>query len=123
MDSLENISCPIWFREFSQNVDQLTIENNKISAEELMENAGHQIAEFSLFQTRPRQKIVVLCGKGNNGGDGYVSAFYLQQFCREVICLDVALGEVRSVLCQKNFDRCQKIIFLFLNIKKTLFLS
>ena len=38
----------------------------------LMENAGHRVVEFlaERFAPLPAQRIVVLCGKGNNGGDG-----------------------------------------------------
>ena len=42
----------------------------------LMENAGHRVVEFLAHQYAPlkAQRIVVLCGKGNNGGDGMVVA-------------------------------------------------
>jgi NAD(P)H-hydrate epimerase len=42
----------------------------------LMENAGHRVVEFlaERFVPLPAQRIVVLCGKGNNGGDGMVIA-------------------------------------------------
>src|SRR3954447_8969147 len=42
----------------------------------LMENAGHRVVEFvtSGFAPLSAQRIVILCGKGNNGGDGYVIA-------------------------------------------------
>jgi len=42
----------------------------------LMENAGERVVEFLAHQYAPlkAQRIVVLCGKGNNGGDGMVVA-------------------------------------------------
>jgi ADP-dependent NAD(P)H-hydrate dehydratase / NAD(P)H-hydrate epimerase len=42
----------------------------------LMENAGHRVMEFLETRFRPLTagRIVVLCGKGNNGGDGMVVA-------------------------------------------------
>ena len=42
----------------------------------LMENAGHRVVEFLAERYAPleAQRIVVLCGKGNNGGDGLVVA-------------------------------------------------
>jgi len=42
----------------------------------LMENAGHRVVEFLEREYAPlkEQRIVVVCGKGNNGGDGLVVA-------------------------------------------------
>lgn len=42
----------------------------------LMENAGSRVVEFlqERFAPLSEQKIVVVCGKGNNGGDGFVIA-------------------------------------------------
>ncbi|HTR38225.1 MAG TPA: NAD(P)H-hydrate dehydratase [Bryobacteraceae bacterium] len=42
----------------------------------LMENAGHRVVEFLEREYAPlrEQRIVVVCGKGNNGGDGFVVA-------------------------------------------------
>ncbi len=42
----------------------------------LMENAGHRVVEFLEHEYAPlaEQRIVVVCGKGNNGGDGLVVA-------------------------------------------------
>ena len=42
----------------------------------LMENAGHRMVEFLEREYAPlaKQRIVVVCGKGNNGGDGLVVA-------------------------------------------------
>ena len=42
----------------------------------MMENAGHRVVEFLAKRFAPlaSQRIVILCGKGNNGGDGMVVA-------------------------------------------------
>jgi NAD(P)H-hydrate epimerase len=63
-----------------REVDRLTIEAG-IPGLVLMENAGHRVVEFLArrFDPLARQRIVVLCGKGNNGGDGFVAA--RQLFC------------------------------------------
>jgi NAD(P)H-hydrate epimerase len=58
-----------------REVDRRTIEAG-IPGIVLMENAGHRVVEFlaERFAPLPEQRIVVLCGKGNNGGDGLVIA-------------------------------------------------
>lgn len=49
----------------------------------LMEAAGRAVAEV-VARAYPSPKIVVLCGKGNNGGDGLVAARWLRLWGREV---------------------------------------
>ena len=59
----------------------------------LMENAGHRVVEFLVDHYAPlhSQRIVVLCGKGNNGGDGMVVARQLHARIRPR-SLDVVLA-------------------------------
>jgi len=58
-----------------REVDRRTIEMG-IPGIVLMENAGHRVVELLAAKFAPlaSQRIVVLCGKGNNGGDGLVIA-------------------------------------------------
>jgi ADP-dependent NAD(P)H-hydrate dehydratase / NAD(P)H-hydrate epimerase len=58
-----------------REVDRLTIERG-IPGLILMENAGHRVVELlaSRFAPLSGHRIVVMCGKGNNGGDGLVVA-------------------------------------------------
>ncbi len=58
-----------------REVDRRTIEAG-IPGIVLMENAGHRVVEFLAERFAPLagHRIVVLCGKGNNGGDGLVIA-------------------------------------------------
>jgi ADP-dependent NAD(P)H-hydrate dehydratase / NAD(P)H-hydrate epimerase len=62
-----------------KEVDRLTTERHGTPGITLMENAGRSVAEFirARFADLDRREIVVLCGKGNNGGDGLVAARHL----------------------------------------------
>jgi ADP-dependent NAD(P)H-hydrate dehydratase / NAD(P)H-hydrate epimerase len=53
--------------------DRLTIASG-ISGSWLMENAGHAVMDVVLNQYPALNRAVILCGPGNNGGDGYVVA-------------------------------------------------
>jgi hydroxyethylthiazole kinase-like uncharacterized protein yjeF len=59
----------------------------------LMENAGSRVVEFleRRFAPLARQRVVVICGKGNNGGDGLVVARHLWTRLRPA-SLDVVLA-------------------------------
>lgn len=46
-----------------------------VSTAQMMESAGRALLEHVLEQLP--QKVLILCGKGNNGGDGFVAARYL----------------------------------------------
>lgn len=50
----------------------------------LMENAGKAIAEAAEKMVRKASRIAVICGPGNNGGDGFVAARILQRRGYEV---------------------------------------
>lgn len=75
-----------------REVDRLTMERG-IPGLVLMENAAHRVVEFlaAEFQPLSRQRIVILCGKGNNGGDGLAVARQLLVAGRPA-ALDVVLA-------------------------------
>ncbi len=67
---------PISFQK-SRRVDRVAIEQYGMTGLVLMENAGANVAR-RLAAECPGGSFVILCGKGNNGGDGYVIARHLQ---------------------------------------------
>jgi len=69
--------------------DRWAIEDQGIPGIELMERAGAGLAAMAA-ELAPDGAIAVVCGKGNNGGDGYVAARRLRDAGREVIVLTVA---------------------------------
>jgi ADP-dependent NAD(P)H-hydrate dehydratase / NAD(P)H-hydrate epimerase len=64
-----------------REVDRLTIERHGIPGLQLMENAGKKAADavWRFVAGREPAVICALCGKGNNGGDGFVVARYLNE--------------------------------------------
>ena len=73
-----------------REVDRLTTERCGIPSLQLTENAGTAIAQFlrETFADFASRKILVLCGKRNNGGDGLVVARTLKDLgASPVVCL------------------------------------
>src|SRR5215471_13942086 len=64
-----------------REVDRLTTERYGIPSLQLMENAGTQFFDFlcSAYGNVATGDAAILCGKGNNGGDGFVVARLLQE--------------------------------------------
>ncbi|HTZ82576.1 MAG TPA: NAD(P)H-hydrate dehydratase [Candidatus Acidoferrales bacterium] len=60
-------------------IDRATSERFGLPSLTLMENAGTAIADFVLAHHSSARRIVVFCGKGNNGGDGFVAARHLHK--------------------------------------------
>lgn len=57
-----------------RETDRLTIEQYGVSSTRLMTRAGEGVARFALTEFPDARHIVVVCGKGNNGGDGMMAA-------------------------------------------------
>jgi ADP-dependent NAD(P)H-hydrate dehydratase / NAD(P)H-hydrate epimerase len=82
------VSRPRWLEPLPdaglmRATDGWAIETKKIPSLELMERAGEGLARV-VSEHVPAGRIAVVCGKGNNGGDGYVAARVLRQAGRDV---------------------------------------
>lgn len=62
-----------------REIDRRTIDEFGIPSIVLMENAGRGAAEVAMdmLSGKENPKIVCICGRGNNGGDGFVAARHL----------------------------------------------
>ena len=87
--------------------DAYTIANEPIKSIELMERASLSFVEA--FQNLPTDNglITVICGPGNNGGDGLAIARLLKQKGRSVVVWLVRMGAKLSDECKVNLTRWQ----------------
>ncbi len=73
-----------------RETDRVTSERFGVPSHELMENAGSAVAQFVLSRYPSANRIGVICGKGNNGGDGFVAARKLYEAGKAVRVLLLA---------------------------------
>jgi len=63
-------------------IDKATIEKGHLNQERLMDNAGKAIAQYicEKFDNIFNKRVMIVCGKGNNGGDGIITHYYLKRY-------------------------------------------
>ncbi len=83
--------------EQMREADRRTIKDIGIASLVLMENAGRQVvaAIEALYPDLGERRVAIVCGKGNNGGDGFVVARTLQQ--RGVDVSVFVIGKVTEI--------------------------
>ena len=80
-----------------RSIDRATSEQFGVPSLTLMENAGSAVARFVLDDFPQAERIGVVCGKGNNGGEGFVAARKLAETGRAVrVLLLCDPGELRG---------------------------
>ena len=97
-----------------REVDRLTTERFGVPSGQLMETAGKSVADVFLEQyghknSEPPRFIAVLCGKGNNGGDGFVVARHLYEEAERVHVYLFAKPDELKGDAAKNFDRWREL--------------
>jgi len=85
-------------------LDRWAIDELRIQGLVLMEQAGAGLADLVAARC-PSGRIAIVCGKGNNGGDGYVAARLLRERGRQVSVLTVVPTEELSGDAKTNFER------------------
>jgi NAD(P)H-hydrate epimerase len=74
---------PVFRRAEVRELDRRATAEASVPSLELMENAGHGATELVLARFPDARRIVIVCGVGNNGGDGFVVARLLKTHGRD----------------------------------------
>jgi len=82
---------PLFDAEGIRAVDRWAIEEQGVPGEELMRSAGTALAE-AVAALAPQGPVRVICGKGNNGGDGLIAAGRLRGMGFDVETLELEQG-------------------------------
>ena len=90
--------------------DRWAIEDRGISSLELMETAGMALAERAASLAGSDKRILVVCGKGNNGGDGLVAARVLRERGHQVETVLVGGTDGITPDSQVNLDRLGPVV-------------
>jgi NAD(P)H-hydrate epimerase len=85
---MESWLQPLYDAEGMRATDSWAIDVQGVPAAELMEKAGTALAE-EVVELSPQGPIRIVCGKGNNGGDGEVAARRLRAMGYEAETLDL----------------------------------
>ena len=91
-----------------RQIDCEAIDKRGIPSDRLMENAGSGIALRLLSELLPHpetSKVAIFCGKGNNGGDGFVIARHLSQAGVDVKVFFIGPPSELSRDARLNHDR------------------
>jgi ADP-dependent NAD(P)H-hydrate dehydratase / NAD(P)H-hydrate epimerase len=87
-----------------RDTDRWAIDERGLPSLDLMERAGAGLAALA-GEVAADGPVAVVCGKGNNGGDGYVAARLLRQAGREVRVLATAAVEELRGDARANAER------------------
>jgi NAD(P)H-hydrate epimerase len=85
-------------------IDRWAIEQQGVPSLDLMERAGAGVAR-AVERVVPDGPVVVVCGKGNNGGDGLVVARLLRDAGREVTVVLTAVANELAGDARANLER------------------
>ncbi len=94
-----------------REMDRLTIQDLGIPGAVLMENAARGATRIFMDHFEPSRDahVVILCGSGNNGGDGYVMARYIKE--AGVAVTVILLSELKKISgdARTNLDVIQRL--------------
>lgn len=84
-------------------------EHLGVPIDALMENAGEAVAETIMNELGTGKKIAVVCGVGNNAGDGFVTARNLMRHNDVTVLLANPPAEIRTDAAKRAFEKVKHI--------------
>jgi NAD(P)H-hydrate epimerase len=95
-----------------------------VPTSKLMENAGKGISNFIIDELKPNTKdIIIFCGIGNNGGDGFVAARYLSNKYNVTVFLTGKKEDIKTSISKDNFIKLRKTNVKFLYLESSQFID
>lgn len=110
---------PVYSTSQVREIDEYAITHLKIPSLILMENAALEIFHFIMnanFHFGINPSVGIICGKGNNGGDGFAVARQLSNAGFNVKVLHTHLADQMSADCRTNFQILQNLKSINKNI-------
>jgi hydroxyethylthiazole kinase-like uncharacterized protein yjeF len=78
-----------------------------VPRKQLMESSGHAVARVVREHADPGDRVVVVAGRGNNGGDAFVAARFLDELDVTTLLLGRS-SEIRTQIARENWDALQR---------------
>jgi len=102
---------PLYSTKQIRQVDEYAINKLGIAGIVLMENASREVFQkvFEKIEHLETPKIGFLCGKGNNGGDGFATARHFTNAGYEVVVIYLGTEKEMSQDCRFNFEVLKKL--------------
>ena len=92
-----------------QNWERDYFKVNPGRSHELMEIAGREVAQHVLNRYKDSREVLIFCGTGNNGGDGFVAAYYLMRSGIQIHLFVFENDKKRSQDAEEMFERVKDV--------------
>lgn len=106
---MPNISALLYKVEQIRELENIAIQQHNISVDTLMRRAGGAVFRELKKRWPQAKNITVVCGKGNNGGDGYVVASLAKKAKLNVQILQLVPYENLTGAAHNAASKCQKL--------------
>jgi len=95
-------------REFS--VLDINAEHLGVPTSFLMDNAGRAVADLVTERFGENKRILVVCGAGNNGGDGFVAAKHLKERNRVQVVMAKRADDISTLIARDAYEEVKDLV-------------